>query len=101
MLAEAHSPVGHGELFKNDEIAKMADKYSSVPQLCIRYALQLGLLLLPMTAKPAHMKSSAGFDFDISAEDMPCSRAWKPSRLRRRQRLPGLPVKPTADLATP
>lgn len=71
MLVEAYSPVGHGELFKNDEIAQMADKYGvSVPQLCIRYDLQLGLLPLPKTAKPAHMQNNAGVDFEISAEDM-------------------------------
>ncbi|WP_251978722.1 aldo/keto reductase [Salinicola avicenniae] len=71
MLVEAYSPVGHGELFKNEEITKMADKYGvSVPQLCIRYDLQLGLLPLPKTANPAHMQNNAGVNFEISDEDM-------------------------------
>ncbi|RKR06892.1 diketogulonate reductase-like aldo/keto reductase [Kushneria sinocarnis] len=71
MLVEAYSPMGHGELFKNDEIAQMADKYGvSVPQLCIRYTLQLGLLPLPKTANPAHMQNNADVDFEIAAEDM-------------------------------
>ncbi len=71
MLVEAYSPVGHGQLFKNDTINEMAEKYSvSVPQLCIRYTLQLGLLPLPKTAKPAHMKNNADLDFVISQEDM-------------------------------
>jgi diketogulonate reductase-like aldo/keto reductase len=35
---EAYSPIGHGELYKNEEIVEMAEKYNvSVPQLCIRY----------------------------------------------------------------
>nr|WP_045119391.1 hypothetical protein [Haliangium ochraceum] len=48
-----------------------AEKYRvSVPQLAIRYDLQLGLLPLPKTANPAHMKSNAEVDFAISDEDM-------------------------------
>lgn len=71
MLVEAYSPVGHGELFKNDAIVQMAKKYEvSVPQLCIRYDLQLGLLPLPKTAKPDHMKNNADVDFVIDNNDM-------------------------------
>jgi diketogulonate reductase-like aldo/keto reductase len=71
ILVEAYSPIGHGELFKKEEIAEMAEKYNvSVPQLCIRYDLQLGLLPLPKTANPDHMKDNAGVDFEISEEDM-------------------------------
>lgn len=71
ILVEAYSPIGHGELFKNDEVVKMAEKYGvSVPQLGIRFDLQLGLLPLPKTANPDHMKSNAELDFEISQEDM-------------------------------
>lgn len=49
----------------------MAEKYGvSVPQLCIRYTLQLGTISLPKTANPDHMKTNADVDFEISAEDM-------------------------------
>lgn len=71
MLVEAYSPIGHGELLKNREVAETAKKYNvSVPQLGIRYVLQLGLLPLPKTANPAHMKTNAEVDFEISGEDM-------------------------------
>ena len=71
MLVEAYSPVAHGELMKNQEVLKTAEKYGiSVPQLSIRYCLELGLLPLPKTAKPAHMKNNADVDFTISTEDM-------------------------------
>ena len=71
MLVEAYSPVGHGELMKNEELARMAKKYGvSVPRLCIRYTLQLDLLPLPKTANPDHMKDNADVDFVISEEDM-------------------------------
>jgi len=68
---EAYSPIGHGELLKNEEIVSLARKYGvSVPQLSIRYDLQLGLLPIPKTANPKHMKTNAEVDFVISAEDM-------------------------------
>ena len=71
MLIEAYSPFGHGELFKNDQIAQLAGKYGvSVAQLCIRYCLQLDLLPLPKTASPDHMKHNAEVDFEILEEDM-------------------------------
>lgn len=71
ILVEAHSPIGHGELLKNEEIARIAHKYGvTVPQLSIRYDLQLGLLPLPKTANPDHMKNNADVDFAISEADM-------------------------------
>ena len=71
MLVEAYSPVAHGELMKNREVNQMAEKYGvSVPQLSIRYCIELGLLPLPKTANPAHMKNNAEIDFEISAKDM-------------------------------
>lgn len=71
ILVEAYSPVGHGEILKNAEIGTMAEKYGvSVPQLAIRYVLQLGLLPLPKTVNPDHMRSNADVDFEISDADM-------------------------------
>lgn len=71
MVVEAYSPVAHGELMKNREVISIAEKYGvSVPQLSIRYCLELGLLPLPKTSNPAHMKNNAQVDFVISQDDM-------------------------------
>lgn len=71
ILTEAYSPIAHGEALKNPAIADMANKYGVTPaQLCVRYVLQLGMVALPKTANPDHMKSNANVDFEISAEDM-------------------------------
>jgi len=79
LVVEAYSPVGHGELMKNAEVGAMAAKYGvSVPQLGIRYCLQLGLLPLPKTANPDHMRSNAAVDFEISAPDMEALKAIAP-----------------------
>mgnify|MGYP000129704419 CR=1 FL=1 len=71
ILVEAYSPVAHGELLKNEQVQAIAATYGvTVPQLSIRYDLQLGLLPLPKTKTPAHMASNAELDFVISDEDM-------------------------------
>ena len=71
ILVEAYSPIAHGEALKNNSIKEMADKYNvSIAQLCIKYDLQLDMVVLPKTANPDHMKSNADLDFVISDEDM-------------------------------
>jgi diketogulonate reductase-like aldo/keto reductase len=71
MLVEAYSPIAHGELFKNRQVADIADRYGvSIAQLSIRYVLQLGLLALPKTANPDHMRANADVDFELSDADM-------------------------------
>lgn len=71
VLVEAYSPIAHGELMKNKEVLAIAQKYNvSIPQLSIRFCLQLGLLPLPKTANPTHMKANSEVDFEISTADM-------------------------------
>ncbi|UQN30914.1 aldo/keto reductase [Brachybacterium kimchii] len=71
IVVEAYSPMGHGEILEHPAVVATAEKYGvSVPQLCIRYTLQLGAVSLPKTANPEHMRSNAEVDFEISAEDM-------------------------------
>lgn len=71
ILVEAYSPIGHGEVLKNERVAALAGKYGvSAAQLCIRYVLELGAVALPKTAVPAHMEANCQLDFMISIEDM-------------------------------
>ena len=71
IVVEAYSPIAHGVILNQPKIKAMADKYGvSVPQLCIRYTLQLGAVSLPKTANPAHMETNAAVDFVISDSDM-------------------------------
>ena len=71
LLVEAYSPIAHGEILGNTDVRIMAERYSvTVPQLCIRYALQLGTVPLPKTTNPEHMRTNAAVDFVISDADM-------------------------------
>lgn len=75
---EAYSPIAHGEILNQPEIKVIADKYGvSVPQLCVRYTVQLGTVSLPKTANKDHMKTNADVDFEISAEDMEILKNFK------------------------
>lgn len=71
ILVEAYSPIAHGAVLDNPEVKTTADKYAvSVAQLCLRYAIQLGLVVIPKTANPNHMRNNAELDFVISDADM-------------------------------
>lgn len=71
IVVEAYSPIAHGEALKNETIVAMAQKYGvSVPQLCIKYVLNLGTVALPKTTNVEHMQNNASLDFEISDEDM-------------------------------
>lgn len=78
ITVEAYSPIAHGEILDQPAIKVIADKYGvSVPQLCVRYTVQLGTVSLPKTANKDHMKTNADIDFEISAEDMEILKNFK------------------------
>ncbi|MCQ2461834.1 MAG: aldo/keto reductase [Clostridia bacterium] len=72
MLVECWSPLGNGAILSDERLKNIAAKYSkSVAQLCIRFALQNGVLPIPKSTNADRMKANAEvFDFEISADDM-------------------------------
>lgn len=71
ILVEAYSPIAHGAVLDNIEVKVIANKYGvSVAQLCLRYCLQLGFVVIPKTANPDHMRNNAELNFAISDADM-------------------------------
>lgn len=79
IVVEAYSPVAHGAALGNPAIGAIAEKYGvSIPQLCIKYDLQLDMVVLPKTANPDHMRANADLGFIISDEDMETLKAIHP-----------------------
>lgn len=79
ILVEAYSPIAHGELLNSEAVSKIAEKYAvSIPQLCIRYDLQLGTVPLPKTMSKEHMKINADVNFMIEEQDMNVLMQMKP-----------------------
>lgn len=71
ILVEGYSPLATGRLLGNEIIKKIALKYSrTVPQVCIRYVLQRGVLPLPKSTHEEFIIQNADIDFAISQEDM-------------------------------
>lgn len=71
IFVEAYSPIAHGAALKNAQVAEVAARYGvTVPQLCIKYTLQLGAVSLPKSSNPDHIRSNVQLDFTISDEDM-------------------------------
>lgn len=67
----AYSPIAHGKILNNLKIKEIANKYHvSIPQICIKYVLQLGLVALPKATSIEHLKNNIDLDFTISDDDM-------------------------------
>ena len=72
ILPEAWSPLGRKRVLQDERLTAIADRYGkSVAQLCVRFALQCGVLPLPKSSTPERMAANLDvFDFAISDEDM-------------------------------
>jgi diketogulonate reductase-like aldo/keto reductase len=71
IVVEAYSPLATGRILDDPRLAAIAAGYGkTVAQLCIRYALQHGLVALPKSTHPARIAENADVDFVIGAGDM-------------------------------
>jgi len=71
ILIMAFSPNATGKLLGHPVVSGIAEKYGvSIPQLSIRYDLQLGLLPLPRSTNPVHIKENTELAFSIDPADM-------------------------------
>lgn len=72
MVVEAWSPLGCGAVLSDPTLAKIAAKYGkSVAQVCIRFALQYGVVPMPKSTHADRIADNMKvFDFDLSDDDM-------------------------------
>ena len=72
MLVEGWSPLGCGAVLKDPTIGKIAAKYGKSPaQVCIRFAIQNGVLPMPKSVHADRIADNAKvFDFELSDLDM-------------------------------
>lgn len=71
VVVESYSPLAHGAILKNKQINDMAEKLNvSLPQLCIKYTLQLNTISIPKASSRSHIEANMKLDFEISDEDM-------------------------------
>lgn len=71
ILIQAYSPNATGRLLSDETVNRLAKKYKvTVPQLAIKYDLQLGTQPLPKTTNALHMEENCKMNFEISRDDM-------------------------------
>ncbi len=72
ILPMAWSPLGHGKTGGSDLLLKLSEKYGrSIPEICLRFLLQKGILPIPKATGEAHIKANLNvFDFSLSQDDV-------------------------------
>lgn len=72
ILVEAWSPIGRARMIEEPLLKELAEKYQvSVAQICIRFALQCGVLPLPKSSASERMRQNLDvFRFEIEEDDM-------------------------------
>ncbi len=72
ILPQAWSPLGRARVLKDEEITRIAAKYSkSNAQLLLRYLIQRGIPVIPKASSPERLSQNLDvFGFTISDEDM-------------------------------
>lgn len=72
ILVEGSSPLGRSRIQGESTLIVLAEQYSvTVPQLCLRFAVQNQVILLPKSSSLERMSENLKvFDFSISEEDM-------------------------------
>ena len=71
MKITAYSPLAHGGIVEDPYIKEIANKYNAtIPQICIRYIIQKGYIVIPKSTKEERILSNVDVNFEISKEDM-------------------------------
>lgn len=72
VVVEASAPLARTEVFKDQTILELADKYDKSPaQIVLKWELQKGIVPLPKSKSEGHIKENLDlFDWELRAEDI-------------------------------
>lgn len=72
IIVEASSPLGNGKIFQNDVLSSIADKKGiSIAQVCLRWELQKGFVVIPKTSNPSRLHTNIDvFGFQLTDKEM-------------------------------
>lgn len=72
IVTESWSPLGHGLLWDNPVLTKIAQKHKrSLAQVVLRWHVQLDCMVIPKSVNPERMRENlALFDFSLDEQDM-------------------------------
>jgi 2,5-diketo-D-gluconate reductase A len=72
IVTEAYSPLGVGKLLDNPALVAIAEAHGkSSAQVCIRWSIQLGDVVIPRSSNPERIKANIDvFDFELTDDEM-------------------------------
>ena len=72
IVVEASSPLGNGQILENEVLNRLAvQKNVSVSQICLRWEMQKGLIVIPKTSKKERLHGNIDvFGFELSEDEM-------------------------------
>ena len=81
ILVEAWSPLGRNRLTGHPLLSRLAEAHGVSPaQICLRFALQRGVLPLPKSSSPERMAENLDlFSFSLTEEEMGALDAMPPA----------------------
>lgn len=84
MAVTAYCPLARGQIPSSETLARIGKAHGkSASQVSLRYLLQLGLIVLPRSATPAHMQQNIDvFDFMLNETEMAEIRQLSTANLR-------------------
>lgn len=67
----AYSPLAQGDVFKNETLKEIANKYNKNPgQIALKWMIQKEIIVIPRSSKEDHIKNNFEIDFELSEEDI-------------------------------
>lgn len=70
ILVESYSPLGHGKAVKDKTVLEIAQKYNVSPsQICLKFCLEQGTVVLPKARSEKHLKENIDLDFELKKDD--------------------------------
>lgn len=72
ILVQAWSPIGRSRVLEDPLVCELAAKYRVSPaQICLKFAVQRGIIPLPKSSSPERMKQNMDlFSFEMDQEDI-------------------------------
>ena len=72
IVVEASSPLGNGQILANPVLNEIAaEKKKTTAQICLRWGLQKGVIVIPKSSNPERIKQNIEvFDFELTEEEL-------------------------------
>lgn len=71
ILVEAWSPLGQGQVLEDPTLLALANKYNtSTSEICLQFALQQGICVLPKSATPARIAKNIQVNIELEKADL-------------------------------